>query len=148
MLNNAVIMGRLVADPELRTTGSGISVSSFTVAVDRRFVRQGEERQADFIDIIAWRQTAEFVSKYFRKGSMIAIQGHIQTRMYEDKNGNKRKAVEVVADNVSFCGSKNESNGGSAYTRDDSFMNAQPAPSYSTADEGDFKEIPEDDLPF
>ena len=148
MLNNAVIMGRLVADPELRTTGSGISVSSFTVAVDRRFNRQGEERQADFIDIIAWRQTAEFVCKYFRKGSMIAVQGYIQTRMYEDKNGNKRKAVEIVADNVSFCGSKNESNTGSAYTRDDSFMNSQPAPSYSTADEGDFKEIPEDDLPF
>ena len=146
MLNNAVIMGRLVADPELRTTGSGISVLSFTVAVDRGFVRQGEDRQADFIDVIAWRQTAEFVSKYFRKGSMIAIQGHIQTRMYEDKNGNKRKAVEVVADNVSFCGSKNET--GSSYSREDSYAAAQPAPSYSTADEGDFKEIPEDDLPF
>jgi single-strand DNA-binding protein len=148
MLNNAVIMGRLVADPELRTTGSGISVSSFTVAVDRRFNRQGEDRQADFIDIIAWRQTAEFVCKYFRKGSMIAVQGYIQTRMYEDKNGNKRKAVEIVADNVSFCGSKNESGSGSSFARDDSFMSAQPAPSYSTADEGDFKEIPEDDLPF
>ncbi|MGN0541837.1 MAG: single-stranded DNA-binding protein [Acutalibacteraceae bacterium] len=146
MVNCAVIMGRLVADPELRTTGSGISVTSFTVAVDRRFNRQGEERQADFIDVIAWRQTAEFICKYFRKGSMIAIQGYIQTRMYEDKNGNKRKAVELVADNVSFCGSKNES--GSSYARDDSFVNAQPAPSYSTADEGDFKEIPEDDLPF
>ncbi len=147
MLNNAVIMGRLVADPELRTTGSGISVTSFTVAVDRRFVRQGEERQADFIDIIAWRQTAEFVSKYFRKGSMIAVQGSIQTRMYEDKNGNKRKAVEIVADNASFCGSKAESGTGS-YGRNDSVAPAQPVPSYSTADEGDFKEIPEDDLPF
>ena len=147
MLNNAVIMGRLVADPELRTTGSGISVLSFTVAVDRGFVRQGEERQADFIDIIAWRQTAEFISKYFRKGSMIAVQGRIQTRTYEDRNGNKRKAVEIVADNVSFCGSKSES-GTNAFSRDDSYANAQPAPSYSTADEGDFKEIPEDDLPF
>ena len=141
-------MGRLVADPELRTTGSGISVTSFTVAVDRRFVRQGEERQADFIDVIAWRQTAEFVSKYFRKGSMIAVQGSIQTRMYEDKNGNKRKAVEIVADNASFCGSKAESGTGGGYSRNDSFAPAQPAPSYSTADEGDFKEIPEDDLPF
>ena len=140
-------MGRLVADPELRTTGSGISVSSFTVAVDRRYNRQGEERQTDFIDIIAWRQTAEFVCKYFRKGSMIAVQGYIQTRMYEDKNGNKRKAVEIVADNVSFCGSKAESGTGS-YTRDAGYPAAQPAPSYSTADEGDFKEIPEDDLPF
>lgn len=147
MLNNAVIMGRLVADPELRTTGSGISVTSFTVAVERRFVRQGEERQADFIDVIAWRQQAEFISKYFRKGSMIAIQGYIQTRTYEDKNGNKRKAVEVVVDNASFCGSKAESGTG-GFGRNDSIMSAQPAPSYSTADEGDFKEIPEDDLPF
>ena len=145
MVNCAVIMGRLVADPELRTTSSGISVTSFAVAVDRRFVRQGEERQADFIDIIAWRQQAEFICKYFRKGSMIAIQGSIQTRMYEDKNGNKRKAVEIVADNVSFCGSKSETGTG---VRNDSFVNTQPAPSYSTADEGDFKEIPEDDLPF
>ena len=146
MVNCAVIMGRLVADPELRTTGSGISVTSFTVAVDRRFNRQGEERQADFIDVIAWRQTAEFICKYFRKGSMIAIQGYIQTRMYEDKNGNKRKAVELVADNASFCGSKNDS--GSSYPRNDGFAPAQPAPSYATADESDFKEIPEDDLPF
>ena len=145
MVNCAVIMGRLVADPELRTTSNGISVTSFAVAVDRRFARQGEDRQADFIDIIAWRQQAEFICKYFRKGSMIAIQGSIQTRTYEDKNGNKRKAVEIVADNVSFCGSKSETGTGA---RNDSFMNTQPAPSYSTADEGDFKEIPEDDLPF
>ncbi len=145
MVNCAVIMGRLVADPELRTTSNGISVTSFAVAVDRGFVRQGEERQADFIDIIAWRQQAEFICKYFRKGSMIAIQGKIQTRTYEDRNGNKRKAVEIVADNVSFCGSKSETGTGA---RNDSFVNAQPAPSYSTADEGDFKEIPEDDLPF
>lgn len=109
MLNNAVIMGRLVADPELRTTGSGVSVTSFTVAVDRRFANKDEEKQADFIDIVAWRQTADFVCKYFRKGSMIAVQGSIQTRTYEDKDGNKRKAVEIVADNVSFCGSKSDS---------------------------------------
>lgn len=145
MVNCAVIMGRLVADPELRTTGSGISVTSFTVAVERRFARQGEERQADFIDCIAWRQQAEFISKFFRRGSMIAIQGNIQTRTYEDKNGNKRKAVEIVVDNASFCGSKSESG---TVGRVDNVMNAQPAPSYSTADEGDFKEIPEDDLPF
>ena len=143
MLNNAVIMGRLVAQPELKTTGSGISVTSFTVAVDRRFVKQGEERQADFIDVIAWRQSAEFVCKYFSKGSMIAVQGSIQTRTYEDKDGNKRKAVEIVADNVSFCGSKNDN---SAHNQNASSL--PPAPAYSTADEGDFKEIPEDDLPF
>ena len=128
MINNAVIMGRLVADPELRTTSSGNSVSSFTVAVDRRFARQGEERQADFIDVIAWRQTAEFICKYFRKGSMIAIQGYIQTRMYEDKNGNKRKAVELIADNVSFCGTK-------------------PETDKPSVDVG-YVDIPDDDLPF
>lgn len=141
MLNNAVIMGRLVAQPELKTTGSGISVTSFTVAVDRRFNKQGEERQADFIDVICWRGTADIVCKYFSKGSMIAVQGSIQTRLYEDKDGNKRKAVEIVAENVSFCGSKNDNAA--------SDQNASsPAPAYSTADEGDFKEVPEDDLPF
>ncbi len=112
MLNVAVIMGRLVADPELRTTPNGISVTSFTVAVERDYVTSGQQRQADFIDVVAWRKTAEFVSKYFHKGSMIAIQGSIQTRMYEDKNGNKRKAVEIVADSVSFTGSKSESGTG------------------------------------
>lgn len=142
MLNCAIVMGRLTADPEIRTTTSGVSVTSFTVAVDRRFVRQGEERQADFIDVTAWRQTAEFVCKYFRKGSMIAVQGTIQTSNYEDKNGNKRKRTEIVADEVSFCGSKGESSqgGGNVF---------QQAPSFTTADEGTFTEIPdEDDLPF
>lgn len=134
MVNCAVIMGRLVADPELRTTGSGVSVTSFSVAVDRRYANQNEERQADFIDVTAWRQTAEFVCKYFRKGSMIAVQGSIQTRMYEDKDGNKRKAVEILADNVSFCGSKSES---------------KPSPETNVqTSESDFKEIPEDNLPF
>ena len=99
-------MGRLTAAPELKTTPSGVSVTSFRVAVDRNFVLQGEERQADFIDIVAWRQTAEFICRYFRKGSMIAVQGSIQTRNYEDRNGNKRTAIEIVADNVSFCGEK------------------------------------------
>ena len=107
MLNCAVIMGRMTADPELRTTGSGLSVISFCVAVDRRYQKDGE-KQADFINVVAWRQQAEFITRYFRKGSMIAIQGSIQTRNYEDKNGNKRTAVEIVADNVSFCGSKAE----------------------------------------
>ena len=114
MLNCAVIMGRLVADPELRTTPNGISVTSFCVAVDRSFVKAGEERKADFINVVAWRQTADFVTRYFHKGSMIAVQGSIQTRSYEDKNGNKRTAVEIVADNVSFCGSKSEQGAGSS----------------------------------
>ena len=107
MLNNAIIMGRLTADVELRTTQSGISVASFTVAVDRNY-KSGEERQTDFINCVAWKGTADFVSTYFKKGQMIAVQGFIQTRPYEDKNGNKRTAVEIVADNISFCGSKNE----------------------------------------
>ena len=106
MINCAVIMGRLVADPELRTTTSGKSVTSFCVAVDRNYVRQGEERQTDFINVVAWRQNADFVTRYFHKGSMIAVQGSIQTRSYEDKTGAKRTAVEIVADSVSFCGSK------------------------------------------
>ena len=135
MLNCAVIMGRLVADPELRTTGSGISVTSFTVAVDRSYQKAGTERQTDFIDVVAWRQTAEFVSRYFHKGSMIAVQGSI-----------KRKAVEIVADNVSFCGSKSESGTG---PRNNYAAPAAPAPSYATGNMGDFEEIQDDDdLPF
>ena len=147
MLNCAIIMGRLVADPELRTTQSGISVTSFRVAVDRNFVPQGGERQTDFIDVVAWRQTAEFVSKFFHKGSMIAVQGSIQTRNYEDKNGNKRTAVEIVADNVSFTGSKSETGNGN-YSREEGNPAYQSNASFTTADEGDFKDIPEDDLPF
>lgn len=134
MVNCAVIMGRLVADPELRTTTGGISVTSFCVAVDRNFVRQGEERQADFINVVAWRQTADFVTRYFHKGSMIAVQGSIQTRSYEDKNGNKRTAVEIVADNVSFCGSKSESNTGAARFE----APVQNTPSYQGGDAGSF----------
>lgn len=108
MLNTAILMGRLTADPELKTTNSGLSVTSFCVAVDRRYQKDGE-KQADFLNVVAWRQTAEFICKYFQKGQMIAVQGSIQTHNYEDKNGNKRTAVEIVADNVSFCGSKSES---------------------------------------
>ena len=109
MLNVAAITGRLTADPELRTTQSGVEVTSFTVAVDRSYVRPGEERGTDFINVVAWRQTAQFATKYFHKGSMIAVQGSIQTRNYEDKQGNKRTAVEIVADNVHFCGDNNNS---------------------------------------
>ena len=144
-------MGRLVGDPELRTTTNGTSVTSFRIAVDRNFVRQGEERQADFIDIVAWRQTAEFVTRYFHKGSMIAVQGSIQTRNYEDKNGNKRTAVEVVADNVSFCGSKAESGtAGAPAARAAAPAPAAPAVSYASGSTGDFETIDDDDelLPF
>lgn len=133
MINNAVIMGRIVAVPELRTTANGTSVTSFTVAIDRRFSKQGEEKQTDFIDVVAWKNTAEFICKYFTKGSMIAIQGNIQTRMFEDKNGNKRKAVEIVAENVSFCGGKSDN------------ANTATVPDVSV-DDSDFREIPEDDV--
>lgn len=108
MLNCAVIMGRLTADPELRTTGNGIPVCTISVAVDRNYQREGQERPTDFLTVVGWRQTAEFIAKHFRKGQMIAVQGEIQTRKYEDKKGNKRTAVEIVADNVSFCGSKEQ----------------------------------------
>ena len=104
MLNVVALMGRLTADPELRyTQGSNIPVTTFTLAVDRSYVKQGTERQADFIDIVAWRSTAEFVSRYFRKGQLVAVQGSIQTRSYEDKQGIKRKAFEIVDDSVHFA---------------------------------------------
>jgi single-strand DNA-binding protein len=139
MLNIAVLMGRLVADPELRHTTNDISVTSFTIAVDRSYVKSGSERQADFIDIVAWRNTADFVCKYFRKGQLIAVQGSIQTRSYTDKDGNKRKALEIVADNVHFAESK----------RDNVGNNNPSAPQYTSGDTGDFEEIPsDDDLPF
>ena len=141
MINVVAIMGRLTYDPELRTTPTGVSVVRFQVAVDRNFQRAGEERKADFIDVTAWRQTAEFVSKYFRKGSMIAVEGSIQTDNFTDKDGNKRKSVQVVASNVSFCGSKAES-GTTGANSNPAF--AQPAPSYASADNSDFEEIVDD----
>ncbi|MBE6790519.1 MAG: single-stranded DNA-binding protein [Ruminococcaceae bacterium] len=141
MLNSIIIMGRLTADPELRSTSSGLSVSSFTVAVDRNYVRSGEEKKTDFINVVAWRQQADFVSKYFRKGSMIAVQGSLQTRNYEDKNGNKRVAYEIVADQISFCGSKSESG---TYNNE-----ATNASSYNNSSADDFSSVvDDDDLPF
>lgn len=150
MLNIAVLMGRLVADPELRHTPSDVAVTSFTLAVDRSYVKAGAERQADFIDVVAWRSTAEFVCKYFRKGQLIAVQGSIQTRSYTDSQGNKRKAFEIVADNVHFAESKRDSSGQSGgnynYSRPDPI---EPAPAYTSGNTGDFEEIPtDDDLPF
>lgn len=106
MLNVVALMGRLTADPELRATPAGVSVTSFTIAVDRSFVKQGEERQADFINCVAWRGAADFVAKYFQKGSLIAVDGSIQTRRYQDKEGHNRTAFEVVVDNAHFAGSK------------------------------------------
>ena len=114
MLNHIVIMGRLTRDPELRRTGSGIAVASFSVAVDRDFgSRDGGEKETDFIDCVAWRQTGEFVSKYFTKGRMIVVSGRLQIRSWTDKDGNKRRTAEVVADNCYFGDSKRDSEGGS-----------------------------------
>ena len=116
MLNHITIMGRLTRDPELRRTGSGIAVASFTLAVDRDFGKnENGERETDFIDCVAWRQTGEFVSKYFTKGRMIVVSGRLQIRSWTDKDGNKRRSAEVVADNVYFGDSKRENEGGNAY---------------------------------
>jgi len=147
MLNVAVLMGRLVADPELRHTPNDVSVTSFTIAVDRTYVKSGADRQADFIDIVAWRQTADFACKYFHKGQLIAVQGAIQTRTYTDKEGNKRKAFEIVADNVHFAESKRDGNpqGGN----NSPSTQSEQKPPYASDDTGDFEEMPsDDDLPF
>ena len=122
MLNHIVLMGRLTRDPELRRTGSGIAVASFTLAVDRDFAAQGAERETDFVDIVAWRNTAEFVSKYFTKGR---ISGRLQIRNWTDKEGNKRRSAEVVADNVYFGDSKRDGAAPGGFD--------QSAPSYSSA---------------
>lgn len=142
MLNCVTLMGRLVADPELRTTSTGKSVCTFRIAVDRSFAKAGEQRQADFITIVAWESTANFICRYFSKGSMIAVQGSIQTRQYEDNSGAKRTAFEVLAREVSFCGSKAETG---------TVAPAAPAaaPTYQNAAPSDFEEITDDeDLPF
>jgi len=142
MFNLVVLTGRLTADPELKTTSNGISVTTFSIAVSRPF-RSGKEAQADFINIVAWRQTAEFITKYFKKGSMIGIEGSIQTRRYTDKNGNNRTIFEVIANNVQFVESKKDNVGGAMPTENtESFSNATP---------NDFTEIDggmDDDLPF
>lgn len=119
MLNHVVIMGRMVRDPELRQLDNGTSVTSFSVAVDRNYVdKTTNERQADFLNVVAWRQTADFVCKYFHQGDMIALEGSLQSRKYTDKDGNNRIAIEIVASNISFCGGKNGGNANTATTND------------------------------
>jgi len=149
MLNTIILMGRLVADPELRTTNSGVSVTSFRIAVDRNFTRQGEEKQTDFFDIVAWRSTAEFVARYMTRGSLIAVQGSMQSRKWQDKDGNNRISWEVQADNVYFAESRRDSSG-SAPRYDSYAPAAKEEPStYSSGSEGDFTPLPpDDDLPF
>lgn len=132
MLNRIIVMGRMTRDPELRRTNSGTAVASFTVAVDRDFKSQSGEKETDFIEVVAWRNTAEFVSKYFSKGRMAVVEGRLQIRDWTDKDGNKRRTAEIVADSVYFGDSKRD--GGDA---------AQSAP------QGGFSEVEDDgDLPF
>ena len=131
MLNHIVIMGRLTRDPELRRTGSGIAVTSFTVAVDRDFGKnENGDRETDFIDCVAWRQTGEFVSKYFTKGSMAVVSGRLQIRSWTDKDGNKRRTAEVVADNVYFGESKRTEQHTGGYNAPAPGYGSAPAPSY------------------
>lgn len=161
MLNVVALLGRLTADPELRTTQSGLSVCRFTVAVDRNFIDDNGNRQADFINCVAWRQTAEFVSRYFSKGKMIGIAGSIQTRNYEDRNGNKRTAVEVSVNNVCFAGDKDKGQQ-SSYQPNAGYAQPQQAAQRQSATKAygqpsnyqqgsfdDFQDItPDEDLPF
>lgn len=140
MFNLVVLTGRLTSDPELKTTPNGVSVTSFSIAVNRNY-RAGEEQKTDFINIVAWRGTAEFITKYFQKGSLIGIEGSIQTRRYQDSNGNNRTALEVVANNVQFVESKRNDD---AKDPLDDFKNKM-----DELNNNDFTEIDDsDDLPF
>jgi len=166
MLNKVIIMGRLTADPELRQTPSGVSTCQFTVAVERNFTPQGGERQSDFITVVAWRQTAEFASRYFAKGRMICVEGNLRTRTYDDKRYPEVRhyVTEVYADNVYFTGEKAQQQGSGNYAPQQFAQPqySQPAPQYaqqgqpqqsapavSFGDLGDFEEVIGDgDLPF
>ena len=164
MLNHIVLMGRLTRDPELRRTGTGIAVASFSIGVDRDFgSKETGEKETDFIDIVAWRNTAEFVSKYFTKGRMAVVSGRLQIRNWNDKDGNKRRSAEVVADNVYFGDSKRDSESGGSYASGSSYggsnyaagssYSAPAAPSYAapaSAPASDFAMLEDDDaqLPF
>ena len=128
MLNEIILMGRLTRDPELRYTASNTPVASFSLAVDRDFAPKGEEKQTDFIDCVAWRQTGEFASKYFQKGSMAAVKGRLQIRDWQDKDGNKRRSAEVVVDNIYFCGKKESSSGGEQVHSESDIRNALAIP--------------------
>ena len=151
MLNHIVLMGRLTRDPELRRTGSGVAVASFSIAVDRDFgSRESGEKDTDFIDIVAWRNTAEFVSKYFTKGRMAVVSGRLQIRNWTDKEGNKRRSAEVVADNIYFGDSRRDGDSTGSYAPfADDFGAVPPAPAAPSAG-SDFAMLEEDDsqLPF
>ena len=154
MLNHIVLMGRLTRDPEMRTTNSGIPVTSFTIAVDRDYAANGAERETDFVDCVAWRSTAEFVSKYFRKGQMAVASGRLVSRKYQDRNGNNRTVWEVVAESVYFGEARRDS------AQQSQSYSAPPRPNNPTAPSGGvnvpspsrsaFTELDDDDgdLPF
>ena len=147
MLNRVVLMGRLTRDPELRRTQSGTAVASFSLAVDRDFKSQSGEKETDFIDIVAWRNTAEFVSKYFAKGRMAVVEGRLQIRDWKDRDGNNRRTAEVVADNVYFGDSKRDGQSGGDYAPP---AYGSPVGSYTAPMGGGFAELEEDggELPF
>lgn len=150
MLNKIILMGRLTRDPELRRTQSGTAVTSFSLAVDRDFKSQGGEKETDFIDIVAWRQTAEFVSKYFTKGRMAVVEGRLQIRDWTDREGGKRRSAEVIADNVYFGDSKRDSAEGGSYSSAPGTASAAPRSAAPSDGHSDFAEIGEEDgeLPF
>ena len=156
MLNRVILMGRITADLELKKTSSGISVTSFSIAVDRTYVKQGEERKTDFINCVAWKKQAEFICKYFGKGSLIVVEGELQTRQYQAKDGSNRHITEVVVSGVSFTGERREQNnsGYNNYAPANNQPAYQQAPvqeqqtSYSNG-ASDLEEMPmDDDLPF
>ena len=152
-LNKVILAGRLTADPELRQTSSGVPVLTFTLAVNRRFARstdgQPAQPQADFINCVAWRQTAEFISRYFHKGSSLCIAGSIQTRSWQDQQGQKRYATDVVIDEAMFVDSRNESNNAQGSYVPDAYNNATPSFSSTPSTAPNFEELnTDDDLPF
>ncbi len=150
-MNSICLMGRLTADPELKSTQNGVAVTSFCIAVDRAYQPKGQERQTDFINCVAWRSTAEFITRFFHKGQRIALQGSLQSRNYNDREGNKRTAYEVVIDNAFFVEPKNSGGGAPSAPAGDNqlpqYNESQPA--FSNTAGGDFEEIlGDEDLPF
>lgn len=159
MLNRVILMGRLTAEPDYRTTPSGVAMARFTLAVERDFTGQNNERQTDFLDVIVWRQRADFVSKYFHKGQLVAVQGSIQVSSYTDREGNKRRSWDIVADQVYFAEGKrdNDRQNNYDYSR---YEQMTPPPeqtspsygesvsSYQSGNDGDFTPVADDDLPF
>ena len=158
--NRVILMGRLTRDPELRTTPSGVSVCTFSIAVDRRFQTKGEEKKTDFFNIVAWRQTGEFVSHYFKKGNMILVEGELQTRQYTNKDGINVNVTEIMAEQVCFTGEKTGNGGSGSYSssgdpgygtpppESNSRSSSSPAPSENSAPAADFSSADSDDYPF